>query len=374
MKKTPILALALAALSAGGCGRESGRGSAAAPAPPEVSLVAKKTFYENNPTYRDDSSDDGFFVTATPASQRIDARKLAAAADALAREPAAFSMLVLRGGFLVSERYFNGSSAQASNNIHSASKGILSALVGIALDRGDVPSLDAPLSTLLPDYRYKDAKHAGITLKNMMEMTAGFKWSEDGTEYEIEQKDDWIQAIIDLPLASTPGKAFNYSSGVSHLVSAALTQATGKSTRQYAEEHLFRPLGIKVQHWGSDPQGYQSGGYNLYMTARALAKCALLFRDDGALDGRQVVPRQWLKDAKRPTHTADSVWKYGRYWWLTEVAGHPAQKLWGYGGQFVYLLPDLDLTVVLTRNTSDDFGEFDGEAFLADHLLPAVRD
>lgn len=335
--------------------------------------VPKASFYEDNPTYVSRARDDGFFRTATPASQHLDNAMLAQAAHVLSEQKSALSLLIIRNGYLVMERYFNGSHVTHSNNIHSASKSILSALIGIALDRGILKSLDQPLSELLPRHRMKDAATANIKLRHLLSMTSGLDWEEDSTEYTIEKKSDWVQAILDLPLKNAPGTKFNYCTGNTHLLSAILTEASGQATPEFAKEHLFRPLGVTFQHWGKDPQGIASGGYNVYMTPRALARFALMVHSHGKSAGTQIVPADWLANSLKPADPPEDIdYRYGYLYWLPNVAGRSVAKMWGFGGQLAYVLPDDDMIVVMTHDTSHEYPEPDGDEFLRTYILPAI--
>jgi CubicO group peptidase (beta-lactamase class C family) len=330
-----------------------------------------QTFYEDNPTYIDERELPEWIVS-TPGDVGIDGEALEVGAAELAQSPALLSLLVVRDGALVFERYYHGSDASHSNNIHSASKSILTTLLGIALADGTIASLDAPLANYLPDYIAAGSDKAAITLRHVATMSSGLEWTEDDTEYSIESSDDWVGAILEQPMTGTPGD-FNYSSGMSHVLSAVLTRATGTSTCTYAHDKLLGPLGITAEHWGRDPSGVFSGGYNLYMTARELARFGLLFLRDGEWEGRQLVPRSWVQEAIQPQLPAEDGYDYGYYWWLLGGSPEDVAIAWGFGGQFVYLVPSLDLMVVMTADTASDHEELDGETFLYDHLLPAVQ-
>jgi CubicO group peptidase (beta-lactamase class C family) len=331
-----------------------------------------ETFYEDNPTYIDDRELPEWRLSA-PSDVGIDDDALEVGAAELAQSPALLSLLVVRDDALVFERYYNGSDASHSNNIHSASKSILSALFGIALADGTIASLDAPLADHLPEYIAAGSARAAITLRHVLTMSSGLEWTEDDTEYSIESSDDWVAAILGQPITGTPGVDFNYSSGMSHLLSAVLTRATGTSTCAYAHDKLLGPLGIAAEHWGRDPDGVFSGGYNLYMTPRELARFGLLFLNDGDWEGDQLVPASWVQQSIQPQLPADDGYDYGYFWWLLSDDTEDVAIAWGFGGQFVYLVPALDLMVVMTADTAADHAELEGETFLYDHLLPAVQ-
>ncbi|MEM6989975.1 MAG: serine hydrolase [Myxococcota bacterium] len=306
---------------------------------------------------------------STPEAEGMDATLLAAAAAELATTPALLGFIVLRNHAVVWEAYFHGSGPDDANNIHSASKSMIATLIGIAISRGDIQGVEQPLSELLPIAfaDVTDPDKLSMTVGHLLTMSGGLSWTEDETEYTVDDEGDWVQAIVDLPLQAAPGTVFNYSTGLSHLASAVLTEATGMSTCAFAHEVLMGPLGITVERWGRDPQGYFSGGFNVFMTARELAAFGLFQQQRGAWGGRQLVPSAWI-DASVTPHFAD----YGYLWWLLEADGHALQTAWGYGGQLIYVIDDLDLVVVFTTDTSGEDPDFDGRPVLADYVIPAV--
>ncbi|NOY27913.1 MAG: serine hydrolase [Oligoflexia bacterium] len=369
-----------------GCGKSTGRGSdTATGAGIEVSdfcegIVSPQTdppsFYEDNPTLPDTvpAGDARFdFTTATPADQGLDSAMLDDAVTVLDGKPYINSLLVMRGGDLVLEHYFHGSAADDSNNVHSASKSVLGLLVGIAIEQGDIDGIDQPVSELLPDlFDGKSETKRAITVGNLLTMSAGFAWIEDQSEGSIERTDDWLQTIVDLPLDSTPGTQFNYSTIQTHLMGAALAHATGQSLCDYAHDQIYTPLGIAAERWGRDPQGYFSGGFNVYLTARELLRFGKLVLDRGAADGQQLVPASWVDDATSRQITDAGNYYYGYYFWLRRGADTPLDIAWGYGGQLVYVIPDVDMVVVITTNTRDYGVEYDGADLVLERIVGAV--
>jgi len=328
-------------------------------------------FYEDNPTYVSDKVVD--WQVSTPEAQKVDPALLDAAATQVGSLAQNFSFLVIRNGKLIKESYFNGSAANQSNNIHSASKGMIGALVGIAIDEGVIQGVNGRLVDVLPRKKITDATKKTITTQDLLTMSGGWKWTEDSTEYTIQDSKDWSQAILDLPLKGQPGKKFNYCTGQTHLLSTVLTEMTGGSTSAYATEKLFGPLGIGFEHWGQDPQGVNSGGYNLYMTPRALARFAWMMAEGGEFAGKQIVPESWVATSWESAQKVDNQYTYGYLWWLINIGGHDVKKLWGYGGQFALVIPDFNALVVITANTARDFSEMDADQFLADYIMPAMH-
>lgn len=338
--------------------------------------VSTNKFYEDNPTYTDPVDDNASWTTSTPEEQDMDSSGLEEASTALENLPYTSSFLVIRGGDLVFERYYHGSAKNQSNNVHSASKSIWGAAIGIAIDQGRIPGVDATIASTLPS-RYAAVmgpETRTVTVRDLLTMTSGLQWEEDTTETRIEQTPDWVAATLTLPRAAPPGTVFNYSTGNSHLGSAVLTSATETTACEFIHENLLAPMGIVAEHWGRDPQGYFSGGYNFSVTPRELAKFGLLYLHNGRWDGEQLVPADWVAASMTNQVDAGAPYSYGYDFWLRDIAGHHVAMAWGYGGQMIYIVKDLDLVVVLTTNTRDFAeDEFTGESIIEDDVLPAAE-
>lgn len=331
-------------------------------------------WYESNPTYTDPADDSSDWAISAPAAEGIDLARLEAGVEAL-ENSSLFSVLVVRNDSLVFEEYFNGSARSSSNNVHSASKSVLGAALAIAVERGDIPSLDTRVSDVLPEYfTGSESSRSAITLRDLMTMSAGLSWTEDETEYKIESSTDWVAAVLGQRMASTPGTSFTYSTGNTHVLSAIIQRATGMGTCEFVHQYLFSPMNVTAEHWGRDPQGVSSGGYNLYLTPRELAKFGLLMLHDGTWKGQQLVPAKYVQEAQRTVFDVDATTSYGELFWVRTIAGHKTFFAWGWGGQFVYVIPDEDLVLVITQNTSDDHAnrEVDAAAFIEESLLPSI--
>ncbi len=333
---------------------------------------ATTTFYETNPTYDDPVDHSGPWTAVTPDEAGVDGALLQQAADQLEGLPFIWSLLVLRGEQLVWEQYFHGAEAGHSNNVHSSSKSILGAVTGQAVARG-LLTVDQPVAELLPTEfaEVDDAAKLDITVQHLLEMTSGLHWIEDATEYRLQDEDDWVQAIVDLPLKHTPGTVFNYATGNTHLLSAALAQATGQDLCQLAHEVLLTPLGLQAEHWGRDPQGVFSGGYNLYLTPRELLRFGMLMAQDGTWEGEPLLSASWVEDSLAERVPAGGAYHYGYLWWMRELGGHAVKIAWGYGGQLVYVVDELELVVVITTNTRDYAPDYDAEDLLTELIFPA---
>jgi CubicO group peptidase (beta-lactamase class C family) len=326
----------------------------------QVAINLGSYFYAEDKTYTD-SSVLGW-PTAMPAATGMNGERLTSGAGVLAADSNSASFLVVRGGKLVHESYFNGGQAAHSKNVHSVSKSFLSALTGIAIDRGIV-SLNTRLGDVLSNPM--SPEKANITVGNLLTMKSGLQWMENKTAFELPGA-NFTQEILDLPLTSTPGTTFNYSDGDAHLLAAVLTQASGMSLHQFAKNELFAPLGIDVEGWGRDRQGVFSGYDNLFVTPRELAAFGQLYLAGGrAPDGTQLVPASWVTQS---TSSQSSPSYYGYYW----LNGYRGYRAWGYGQQFIYTHPSLDLVTVITYDTANKVSDGDLNHFVRDYVIGAV--
>ena len=333
------------------------------------------TFYECNPTYVDPKDDSKAWRFSSPAEQGMDPATLENGLRGLSREKSMLSVLVIRNNRMVAERYFHGGGVRTSNNVHSASKSMIQALVGIAVAKGFIGGLDDKVSKYLPEYfPGTNARKRQISLRDLLTMSSGLAWQEDDTEYMIQERTDWVKAILDQPLRRGPGTVFNYSSGNTHVLSAVLQRATGMSTCEFAARYLFGRIGITVEHWGRDPQGVCSGGYNVYLTSRELAKFGLLYLDRGAWQGQQIVPAAAVEQASQRIWQVDEDFGYSQGWWTRRIAGHDMYLAWGYGGQFIYVIPDVNVVLVTTGDTRDGHvsQDIDLREFIEKSLLPSI--
>jgi CubicO group peptidase (beta-lactamase class C family) len=247
--------------------------------------------------------------------------------------------------------------------------------VGIALDKQILPSLDQPISGFFPEYftPLTDPCKLKVTLRHLLTMTSGFEWEENGpVTARWVQSDDYAKFIIESELVNDPGSVFNYSTAVSHLMAIILERASGMSVLRFAEEYLLKQIGITMWRWACDPNGHYWGGSEMYMTARDLARFGFLFLNQGQWDGKQIVSREWVLQSTRRQSVGEPMdASYGYYWWLGQDRGFPMFLAKGYGGQVVYVLPDLDLLVVFISTTETGGGGL--RELISDHIVPAVQ-
>ncbi|HSW49222.1 MAG TPA: serine hydrolase, partial [Bryobacteraceae bacterium] len=263
------------------------------------------------------------------------------------------SLLVNQRGKLVLERYFHGASASRPANVKSVSKSMISALVGIALERKLIPGVSSPIAPYFPEIAGADAVKRKITIEHLLTMQTGLG-STSGRNYGAwVRSPNWVRFALGRPVVDSPGGAMIYSTGSFHLLSAVLTKVSKKSTWELANEVLSKPLGFTLAKWPQDPQGIYLGGNEMLMTPRQMAAFGELYLRRGRAGGRQVVPEGWIEASWTPrTISPWSEQFYGYGWWMRELAGRPSYFAWGYGGQFIFVVPSLESVVVVTSSVS----------------------
>jgi CubicO group peptidase (beta-lactamase class C family) len=283
------------------------------------------------------------------------AQQLEDAGRAAATMPRLHSLLVSWRGTLLLERYYNGARAARPANIKSASKSVISALVGIAIDRRLLTGVQQPIGSF---FRAElaapaDAAKRDITIEDLLTMRAGLEGTSNRNYGAWVRSGNWVRYVLSRPLLEPPGRTMEYSTGSTHLLSAMLTKVTGKSTWQFAQEALARPLGFTLSPWMRDPQGIYFGGNEMVMTPRQMLAFGELYRNRGRVGSTAVVPAAWVEESFRPrTRSRFNDQGYGYGWWSREFAGYESFFAWGYGGQYIFIVPELDLVVVTTSSTA----------------------
>lgn len=265
--------------------------------------------------------------------------------------PRLHALIIAQRGVIRAERRYRGPSLDAPVNVKSISKSIVSALVGMAIDQGKLRGVDQPIAPYFARYlkRQTDPRLAQITIGNLLSMQSGLTRTSGPAYGHWTASRDWVGYIFAAPLITDPNGTMVYSTGNSHLLSAILTQATGRSTYAYAREQLAKPLGIALPPWTRDPQGIYFGGNQMRLSAHALVRFGELYRNHGRVGGRQVVPARWIDESwTARTRSIFSGQLYGYGWFIARLSSHPLYFAWGYGGQFIFVMPDLELVVVTT--------------------------
>ncbi|WP_290788429.1 serine hydrolase [Halomonas sp.] len=263
------------------------------------------------------------------------------------------AVVVAQNGEIRFERTYGGPGVDRPANIKSLSKTVLAALVGAAIQEGVIDSPDQPVAALLGPLvpARADPRVREITVGHLLSLQAGLERTSGGNYGAWVASPDWVRDALSRPFVDEPGGRMLYSTGSSHLLSAALTRASGESTLTLARRLLGEPLGIAIPAWPRDPQGIYFGGNDMRLSPRALIRIGELYRLDGVIDGRRVLPEGWVDTSWEPRGT--SRWTgdgYGYGWFVTELAGETVYYGRGFGGQALYVIPARELSVAITAD------------------------
>lgn len=350
---------------------------------------------------------------STPEAQGLDSAALAGFDQEFAAGTHGYvdGMLIVRNGYVVYEREYEHDYEalfadqdqhrgpynyydpdwhpyyrdQPLHTMQSVSKSVTSALVGIAIGRGEIDGADVPIGRYFKAYpAVRDpALWEGMTLRDLLTMTSGISWDESSVTYTdsqnscaaMEASDDWIGFVRAQPMAAPPGERFVYNSGVTMLLAYLLKQATGMEATDYAEQHLFGPIGIKDYYWKITPTGVPDAEGGLYLHPRDLARFGYLYLHDGVWNGVRLLPEGWVEASMAPAADTGFLGRmYGFQWWLLPYGddGRFAYAAIGYGGQRLLVLPEYDLLAVFTGWNIYDKPQLSPELILS-RVLAAVR-
>jgi CubicO group peptidase (beta-lactamase class C family) len=232
---------------------------------------------------------------------------------------------------------------------------VISALVGIALDRELIPGLQTPVSSFFSDLMSADgdARKKAITIEDLLTMRSGLETTSNRNYGSWVASSNWIRYALEQPIVRDPGARMIYSTGNTHLLSAILTQVSG-NTWKFADEALAEPLGFDLPRWPTDPQGIYFGGNDMELTPRQMLAFGNLYLNGGRFADKQVISEAWVRESLTPRTRSprDPRRLYGYCWWIRDLGGFRTYYAWGYGGQFIFLVPELELVAVTTSSTA----------------------
>lgn len=261
------------------------------------------------------------------------------------------TLQIAQDGETLVDEGFRGHRTDRATNIKSASKSVVSALVGIAIDKGLIQGPDQPIADFLrADFpENPDPRLDQVTVGHLLSMQAGLERTSGGNYGAWISSRNWVRDALRRPFVTDPGGSMLYSTGSTHLLSAILTKASGKTTLALARDWLSA-AGVRVTDWERDPQGIYLGGNQMAMTPRSLLAFGELYRRGGlGPDGTRILSEGWIAQSWTPRTTSrfhDG--RYGYGWFIDTFASHEGRYGWGYGGQMIYVIPDLALTVAIT--------------------------
>ena len=348
--------------------------------------------------------DDGWTI-ASPESVGLDGARLCNIAARLKETEAnVHAVVIVRHGKLVFEQYFSGPDerwdvagqydfdATTKHDMRSASKSVISLLVGIAIDRKLIASADEPVVKFFPEYAaVKSPGWDQVTLRHLLTMSSGMKWDENrgwndprNDEPHLGSETDPIRYILSKPIAKAPDAVWTYNGGGTDLLGNILERVSGKPLEAFAREVLFQPLGITDVEWKNYAKnGKVASAVGLRMRPRDAAKIGQLVLNRGTWDSKPIVSPDWMEQSVRPRFQAigyfGGLFFYGQQWWMGRSIAQEQEVKWigamGLGGQRLFIVPDRDLVVMTTSGLYFQPREGNGALdMLTNFILPSIRD
>jgi len=299
------------------------------------------------------------------------------------------SILVFRNGKLVTENYFKGFKKDSLHDVRSVTKSVMALLVGIALENGFLTSVNDPIKNYLSSNEFALTEpQKEITINHLLTMSGGFQWNEtNGNSYN-----EWILSgkpvdfLLEKPLTDSPGSVFNYNSAAVHLLGIVLNKATKMTVPAFADQYLFKKIGIEKVQWEQFEESYINGGSGIQLKPEDMGRIGQLMLQKGKSGTEIIVSENWIKSMTDPYYTwrnnygALRNYTYGKLWWVHDAALSKAYFAWGFGGQIIYVVPEKNLVIITTTNwiKSSEAGGveiIEQEAFdlILNKLLPKVR-
>ena len=286
------------------------------------------------------------------------------------------SCVIVKEGYIIDEYYKDGYDENSLFRMHSCTKSVTSALIGIAIDKGLLSGVEAQLTDFFPQLATSDNPYRQeMTILHLLEHTSGIEWPEwNGPIFRpFVTSQNWVEFIFAQPMAAKPGSTFNYTTGGSHLLSALLQQATGETAYDFALKHVIKPVGMDSVQWSADPQGITDGGNGIYMSARDAAKFGQLYLNNGRWGEKQIIPEEWVRESTKPQSAGYTRYgKYGYQWWVKafgENGAYNAYYALGHGGQYIFVVPELKLVTVITSLSSANV--YTPQPYFNDYVIAA---
>ena len=266
--------------------------------------------------------------------------------------------VIVKNGVMVDEYYKDGYDENSVFTLQSTSKSVTSAILGIAIDKGYIEGVDVPISTYFPQILESGSEYKNqLTIWHLLTHTTGLNASDTANWNEWLASDNWVDYVLNSPAVSRPGTVFNYFTGNTHLLSAIIEQATGQTTYEFGKENLFDKLDMDSVQCTNDPQGISDGGNGFAMNIYDMAKFGQLYLNNGVWEGEQIISPEWIEQSTtvqfdRSSGSAD----YGYQWWVRTFGeqNYPAYFAQGHYGQYIFVVPDLELVVAFTSHYEGD--------------------
>jgi CubicO group peptidase (beta-lactamase class C family) len=301
-------------------------------------------------------------------------------------------LVIARKGRIAFEKYSNGFSPNDTHHVASVTKSVISALIGIAIDKGYIKSVNQKVLDFFPEYTAgaNDFVKRAVTIRHLLTMTAPFAWKTNNKlRFEpldrLRRQRDWVTYTLNLMGQNGQLGGFQYCTAAPHLLSAIITRTTKMSAREFANQHLFRPVGMKeiadyemkscgldevflnIKGWIKDPSNVTVGGWGLTVTPRDMARFGFLYLNGGVWGDKQVISQAWVDES-----TALNSNKYGYLWWLRDENGISAFSALGSGGNVICCIPQKDLVVAIASKVTGK--PYDPWTLFEGFILPAMKD
>ncbi|MFC5046086.1 serine hydrolase domain-containing protein [Aquimarina hainanensis] len=301
--------------------------------------------------------------------------------EVLPKEGNIFSTLISKSGTIVFQEYYNGKTEDSLCDVQSLTKGIMSILIGIAIDKEYIKNVDEPIAQYFPnEFKNVTAKKKNlITIRHILNQTSGLSWKGYLEHEKWLNSKDPISFVLDKDLEYEPGKNYNYNSGATHLLSVIISKTTGKTALEFGNKVLFHPLDINLINWQKRNKGYYDGsGLGLKMKPIDLIKIGQLLEKNGIWNGKQIISKKWIQKLFDENEKSKTKWglrnsKHGFCWYHSEFRGNKVDYGMGYGGQFIIMIPDMELIIVTTHNHDTPNGIEQQMKFLNEKLPKLIE-
>jgi CubicO group peptidase (beta-lactamase class C family) len=277
--------------------------------------------------------------------------------EQLGNEKGIYFAVVIKNDKIILRQFYNGKTENDLFNVQSVTKSIMAILTGIAIDKGIIKSVDEPIINYFPELMSdKDTLKKAITIRHLLNQTSGIK------DFEFPQLDKWVNdsnptsLTLSQPLATKPGTAYQYNTAATHLLSAIISKSSKMETQKFADENLFKPLGITNYKWEKLKDGYDDGGgLSLWMKTDDLGKIGQLLLRGGEINNQKIISKQWINQLFEKENKLKAPWGlknslHGFCWYSSKYKNQIVNYAMGYGGQFIFIFPDLHAVVAINHN------------------------
>ena len=320
---------------------------------------------------------------SSPKKQGLDSKILKRAFTEAKNSAYINSLIIIKNGYLVKEEYYNNGNKNVLDLTFSVTKSITSALIGIAIDKGYIKSIDQKIIEFFPEYNTPDLDQRiqTITIKHILTMQAGFD-NENNIAKKMGSANNMIEAIINSDLQFDPGTDFLYSTHGSHILSGLITKVSKMSTEDFALKYLFNPIGIKSVVWPKDQNDINIGGAGILLTPRDMARFGYLYLQNGYLNQQQLIPDKWIAKSTLNYRDYTNSWEeitnlgYSYQWWTGHMDEYSIFFASGYGGQWILVIPDIDMVIVTTMNANSEKNWEQMTSFISlvyNNIIPSVK-